>query len=233
VNATGGTVPYTYSLTGQPDNATGVFAGLQAGSYTYVVTDDNGCTQTAAVVITEPQAVELTVIPPDATIKLGDTLQLAATSNYDPATTYLWSPANGLSCTDCANPVVTTYNSMEYTVQVTADVNGNPCTAAQPVTVTVLPRYDLFIPNTFTPNSDGNNDVFRIFGNLQALKYLDVQIFNRIGEKVYESNDLNFAWDGTYKGRPLTPAVFVYTLRAVFVDNHTEELYKGTITLIK
>ncbi len=233
VNTTGGTVPYTYSLTGQPDNATGVFAGLQAGSYTYVVTDDNGCTQTAAVVITEPQQVQLNVVPLDATINLGDTLQLAATSNYDPATIYLWSPANGLSCTDCANPVVTTYNSMEYTVQVTADVNGNSCTAVQPVTVTVIPRYDLFIPNTFTPNSDGNNDVFRIYGRLQALKYIDVQIFNRIGEKVYESNDLNFAWDGTYKGAPLNPAVFVYTLRAVFVDDHTEELYKGTITLIK
>lgn len=233
IAATGGAPGYTYSLSGEGNNSTGVFSGLSAGNYTYTVTDANNCTDTGWLVVTEPQAVEVTVTPLTATINLGDTLQLAATSNYDPATTYVWSPANGLSCIDCASPVVTSYNTMEYTVQVTADINGNPCTAAQPVTVTVIPRYDLFIPNTFTPNSDGNNDVFRLFGNLPALKYLDVQIFNRIGEKVYESNDLNFSWDGTYQGRPHPAGVLVYTLKVVFVDNHTEELYTGSLTLMR
>ncbi|MFM2306816.1 MAG: hypothetical protein RLZZ367_1485 [Bacteroidota bacterium] len=233
VVATGGTPAYTFSLSGEGSNSTGVFSGLSAGNYTYTVTDVNGCTVTVAITITEPQAVELNVVPLDATINLGDTLQLNATSNYDPATTYTWSPAIGLSCVSCPNPVVTTYNNMQYTVQVVADVNGNSCVATQPVTVTVIPRYDLFIPNTFTPNNDGNNDVFKIFGNLQALKYLNVQIFNRIGEKVFESNDLNFSWDGTYQGKPHPAGVLVYTLKAVFVDNHTEELYTGSLTLMR
>jgi gliding motility-associated-like protein len=233
IAAGSGVPPYTYSLSGVGNNNTGVFSGLSAANYTYTVTDGNNCTDTGSLVVTEPQAVELTVIPLTATINLGDTLQLNATSNYDPATTYTWSPANGLSCTDCASPVVTSYNNMEYTVQVTADVNGNNCIATQPVTVTVIPRYDLFIPNTFTPNNDGNNDVFKIFGNLQALKYLNVQIFNRIGEKVYESNELNFSWDGTYQGKPHPAGVLVYTLKVVFVDNHTEELYTGSLTLMR
>ena len=62
---------------------------------------------------------------------------------------------------------------------------------------------------------------------------MEVKIFNRIGEKVFESNDLNFKWDGSYQGQPLSPAVFVYTLRAVFVDNYNVELYTGSLTLIK
>ena len=138
-----------------------------------------------------------------------------------------------LSCYTCPNPTVETYNSIDYTVEVTASINGSNCIAETKVPVTVIPNYDIFIPNTFTPNGDGNNDFFQIFGNLPALKYLDVEIFDRIGEKVFESNDLRFTWDGTYKGKPLQPAVFVYTLRVVFVDNHSEKIYKGSLTLLK
>jgi gliding motility-associated-like protein len=97
----------------------------------------------------------------------------------------------------------------------------------------VIPNYDIFIPNSFTPNGDGNNDLFQIFGNLPALKFLAIEIYDRIGEKVFESNDLRFTWDGNYKGRPAQPGVFVYTLRVGFIDNHSEKIYKGSLTLLK
>jgi gliding motility-associated-like protein len=58
------------------------------------------------------------------------------------------------------------------------------------------------------------NDYFEVFGNKQAWKQFEVQVFNRIGEKVYESNDMNFKWDGTYKGVLINPTVLVYTCKS-------------------
>ncbi|HLP21873.1 MAG TPA: gliding motility-associated C-terminal domain-containing protein, partial [Chitinophagales bacterium] len=233
ITAIGGTPSYTYTLAAGSNNSTGVFTGLVAGNYAYTVTDANGCNQSSAVTVTQPQAVTILLAPDSAVIDLGETIQLNATSNYDPTTTYLWTPNAGLSCYTCPNPVVSTYNNLTYNVEVTATIDGNECVAETKVPVTVIPKYDLFIPNTFTPNGDGNNDLFQIFGNLPALKFLRIEIFNRIGEKVFESNDLAFAWDGSYKGKMLEPGVFVYTMRAVFVDNHTEKIYKGSLTLLK
>ena len=233
ISATGGTAGYTYSLQGQGSNNNGAFGSLLAGTYGYTVNDANGCNDSSSATITEPQAVLINLAPDSVVLNLGQTVQLNASSNYDPTTTYQWTPEIGLSCYTCPNPIVETYNSLVYTVAVTADVNGFDCSAQTRVTVTVIPNYDIFIPNTFTPNGDGNNDLFQLFGNLQALKFVEISIFNRIGEKVFESNDLMFKWDGGYKGKPLPPAVYVYTLKTVFVDNHSEKLFKGTLTLLR
>lgn len=233
IAASGATPAYTFSLSNQSVNTTGNFNSLAAGSYAYTVTDANGCTDTASVVITEPQAVNININPNPASLNLGEALQLNATSNYDPATTYQWTPNIGLSCYTCPNPLVESYTSIDYTVIVTTTINGNDCSAQTNLPVTVIPNYDIFIPNTFTPNGDGNNDLFRIFGNLQALKFVAITIYNRIGEKVFESNDLNFTWDGTYQGKPVQPGVFVYTLKVGFIDNYSEKIYKGSLTVLK
>jgi gliding motility-associated-like protein len=84
----------------------------------------------------------------------------------------------------------------------------------------VLPDHSIFVPNAFTPNGDGNNDYFEIFGNLFAINTLNVKVFDRLGNKVFESNEIHFKWDGTYKDKILTPAVFVYVVKA--------SLYKPT-----
>jgi gliding motility-associated-like protein len=122
---------------------------------------------------------------------------------------------------------------MQYVVHVSVDINGNTCTASNKVNVTVIPNYDVYIPNAFTPDGNGVNDVFEMFGNKKALQYLDVKIFNRIGEKVFESNDIDFKWDGTYKGVLQQPGVYVYTINTVFIDGERKEIYKGGITLIR
>ncbi len=233
ISASGATPAYTFTLSNQSVNSTGNFSSLSAGNYAYTVTDANGCTDTASAIITEPQAVTININPNPASLNLGEVLQLNATSNYDPATTYQWTPNIGLSCYTCPNPVVESYNSIDYTVVVTTSINGNDCSAQTNLPVTVIPNYDIFIPNTFTPNGDGNNDLFRIFGNLPALKFLAIEIYDRIGEKVFESNDLAFTWDGSYRDKPAQPGVFVYTLRLGFIDNHSEKIYKGTLTLLK
>jgi gliding motility-associated-like protein len=101
------------------------------------------------------------------------------------------------------------------------------------VRIIVTPRYEIFIPNGFTPNGDGANDYFSVYGNKGSWKQFQVTIFNRLGEKVYESTDPNFQWDGTFKGKPLNPAVFVYLVNIVFLDYYVPEIYKGSVTLVK
>ncbi len=233
ISATGGTPNYSFNLNNQSSNSTGFFSSLVAGNYSYTVTDSRDCVDSSNTIITEPLAVTINLNPDPVVINLSEVVTLNASSNYDPSATYLWTPSVGLSCYTCPHPTVESYNSIDYTLEVTANINGSDCSAETEVSVTVIPNYDIFIPNTFTPNGDGNNDLFQIFGNLPALKYLDVEIFDRIGEKVFESNDLNFKWDGNYKGKPLQPAVFIYTLRVVFIDNHSEKIYKGSLTLLK
>jgi gliding motility-associated-like protein len=233
VSATGGTSPYSYSLNNTISNNSGNFSSLAAGNYSYAVIDANGCTDTGFFVINEPAELLVSVSPNPAEVDLGASIQLHATSTYGSSVNYVWNPATGLSCSDCANPIVTVNNSITYSVIAAVNVNGNNCYGYANVPLTVIPNYNIYIPNVFTPNNDGNNDFFQIFGNLPALKFVEMKIFNRVGEKVFESNDINFTWDGTYKGKLQEPQVFTYTLFVVFVDNYAEKVFKGSITLLK
>jgi gliding motility-associated-like protein len=85
----------------------------------------------------------------------------------------------------------------------------------------------------FSPNQDGVNDEYEIFGKKKNWKFLDMQIFNRWGERVFTSSDINFHWDGRFKGQLLTPQVLVYTLQITFIDGHSEMMQRGSITLLR
>lgn len=232
VTSNGGVAPYTYQFSNASNNNNGVFSGLSAGNYSYTVTDANGCTDGASVQISEPNAVTLSVNPAPALVQLGEELPLNASSNYSNAQFY-WTPALGLSCYNCPAPIFAYNFTMQYHVQAVVDINGNLCEAGTVYEVTVIPNYDIFIPNVFSPNNDGQNDYFEYYGNKAAVKYIEVMIFNRTGEKVFESNDIYFKWNGSYKGAPLEPQVLVYTMQIVFANNHAKELYKGSLTLMK
>ena len=96
----------------------------------------------------------------------------------------------------------------------------------------MVPSYHIFIPNVFTPDGTGVNDTWSFFG-LTGVKQLQVMVFNRWGEKVFESTDINFAWDGHYKGEYVPTGVYTYTAKLVWLDNHSDNEYNGTVTLLK
>ena len=104
------------------------------------------------------------------------------------------------------------------------------CSASDDIVVNVLPVGDIFWPNAFTPNGDGNNDIFLPFGI--GVKQINWQMFNRWGEKVFESNNFFFGCDGTYKAQPLPTGVYVYNAKLVMMNNK-ERKYKGSVTLIR
>ena len=95
---------------------------------------------------------------------------------------------------------------------------------------------NVFVPNTFSPNGDGANDIFYPRGS-GIFKILNLKVFNRWGEVVFEksnfnSNEASSGWDGTYKGKKLSPDVFVYILQVV-CENNSTLTFNGNIALIK
>jgi gliding motility-associated-like protein len=109
------------------------------------------------------------------------------------------------------------------------DANG--CIAYDSVIVNVVPNYSLFVPNAFTPNGDGVNDELRPlqFGNFELLLF---QVYNRWGELMFETNNINIGWDGTYKGLDQEVGSYVYYIRARDPLGKLTE-FKGNATLIR
>jgi gliding motility-associated-like protein len=118
-----------------------------------------------------------------------------------------------LDCTDCLSPTA----SPEITTTYVVSVTENGCTTQDLVTIGVVYTPVVFVPNIFSPNADGNNDVLYVRG--QGFRSMSFMVYDRWGERVFESTDKNIGWDGTFRGKKMNPAVFVYYLKVVFEDN--------------
>ncbi len=228
LNVTGGSLPYAYNWSNGFTSTNLINIG--PGNYVVTISDANTCSVSAAFMLVYQYDFSVSATP-SVTIYIGENTTLGytlngITGNY----VSVWSPSTTLSCIDCVSPVASPVITTLYQIQVTNDAG---CLANDNVTVYVVPDYSVFVPNVFSPNSDGNNDVFEIYGNLKGLAFLEIQIFNRWGEKVFESNDHHFKWDGTFKGAVQNPAVFVWQLKLSFLDGHKEELRKGSVTLLR
>jgi gliding motility-associated-like protein len=104
------------------------------------------------------------------------------------------------------------------------------CEATDFINIAVLNDQSLYIPNAFSPNGDGKNDELKIYARF--VKEFNWSVFNRWGEKVFETNDINFGWDGRYKGVLQPPSVYVYYLTVTYLNNKTVH-NQGSVTLIR
>jgi gliding motility-associated-like protein len=190
--------------------------------YLVAASNGNNCTATDSVTVT---VIPLPIpnVGNDTVINRGESAQLNATGG----STYLWKPSTGLTCVDCSNPLASPGTTTEYTVIVT---NSNGCSDSATVTVTVRANNVVFIPDVFSPNGDGQNDVLYIRGN--GIKELHFALYDRWGEKVFETRDQSVGWDGTRKGNQLNSAVFVYYAKVTFVNGDKTTL-KGDISLVR
>ena len=225
--ANGGAAPYSYTWSNGQAGA--IANSLYAGTYVVTITDANYCTANASTVVTEPSG-PLTVManPVSPQIALGKSIIINLSNSYNEINaSYLTSPAFALSCNDCPQFEASPYQTTTYQVTVT-DSNG--CTGDGNFTIIVDEAVPVFIPNVFTPNGDGQNDTWGIYSS--AIKQVSLSVFNRWGEKVFETDNLNQLWDGSYNGKPAPEGVYVYTAAIVFLDNKTTKL-KGSVTLLR
>jgi gliding motility-associated-like protein len=212
----------TWSGTGV--SATGIFdpsiANIGMNSITYTIPGICGDAQTIQIDVTATPTVSTIA---DTTIRLGSPVDLTSTSS---AVTFSWSPSTWLDCSSCLNPISTPQETITYTI--TAEDNG--CYATDEVTITVLYDLVVFIPNIFSPNGDSDNDVLYVRG--KGIVNVKFVVFDRWGEKVFESTNLEDGWDGNFRGKKVNPAVFVYYVDVVFKDGSTVSK-KGDVTLIR
>lgn len=207
---------------------------LTAGNFTVqaVATNTSGCRDTADQNLLVNPLPVITIPSPQVT-PLGTPIQLPATYTNN-IVSYTWSPARGLSCTDCDQPFASPKFNTVYTVLATDD---NGCRDTATVQVIVLCQgANVFVPNTFSPNGDGSNDVFYVRGKgLDRVKSL--RVYSRWGETVFERvnfavNDPSVGWNGTYKGKKLGPDVYVYQVD-VLCDNGETIRFEGSVSLIQ
>ncbi len=233
VEGSGGNPPFQFSLDGVIFQDASTFTNLGAGDYTITIQDVLGCSAEVAAAITQPE--ELIVdAGEDVSIDLGFSTNLNTSFTPFGFVTYEWIPTDGLSCTDCPNPVASPVNTTTYTVIITDEIG---CTATDEVTVEVVKNRPIYIPNAFSPNFDGHNDYFTVYGGPAAASIKEIRIFNRWGALVFEAegiplNEPTLGWDGIFKGKEMTPDVFAFYTFVEFIDGEVV-LYEGDLTLMK
>ncbi|MBL0310080.1 MAG: gliding motility-associated C-terminal domain-containing protein [Bacteroidetes bacterium] len=222
--------PYQFSIDSGEFQFATEFYDLAAGLHTITAVNTNNCPTNMPVLVYEPLPIIADMNPDSIVIELGgsELVQVNYLNANNPS--FNWTPSFGLSCIDCANPSVTPYENEDYTVTISVEKVRATCYGYATLHVTVLPPKPIYIPNSFTPNGDGNNDVFLIYG--VGIKTVDMKVFNRWGEKVFESDNQFYGWDGFYKSEVQSPGVYTYTAKISYLDDsETEKL--GSVTLLK
>jgi gliding motility-associated-like protein len=184
----------------------------------------------------EETYVQIEFEPDRYTIELGDSLYLTPkinSNNTDLSYQWVVNEEGFTSCSSCPETWLLPLFSGDFYLNVTTEQN---CQDEASVQVEVEKPRRIYIPNAFSPNGDGVNDLFYIMGNGFA-KVKQLTIADRWGNVVFQNNgcsinDSTCSWDGSLKGRPLNPGVFIYTTQIEFLDGATQQ-YSGLINLIR
>lgn len=191
--------------------------------YTLLATDTFGCRDTFVLhVKVNPEA--MLHLGEDVVLYPGESFQMEPTSN---CMYFQWFPPVGLSATDIANPIAMPEVNTRYFVD---GMTEGGCIARDSIDVLISPESILNIPNAFTPGNRLNNEIKIVKRGFATLKYF--RIFNRWGEVIFETNDIEKGWDGTFNGEPQPMGVYIYTVEAL--NNAGRPFVKqGNITLIR
>ena len=198
--------------------------------YTLRVTDANHCTSlneaAVTVVVTPPKGLS---VGGDTSIAIGELLQLNAVDiDNSGFTQYEWSPSLGLNNPTIADPIANLTENVTYTVTATTAAG---CLGTAIKEVKVYQHADIYVPNAFTPNGDGHNDVFRAVPvGIKTFNYL--VIFNRWGAEVFHSTNPETGWNGQFNGVLQSTGAYVWAVSGVDYEGRLVQ-HKGTVMLIR
>lgn len=231
---TNGTAPYRLLLDEREDDGSGLYAGLPAGDYRVQVTDRYGCRYEDRLTLVDPPPFTLD-LGPDLSIELGERVDIQPNASL-PINRSEWSPEGGIVCEqNCFGLQGFPIQSDTYTL--TAYTAEN-CVAVDSIFIEVNTADGVFAPNVFSPNNDGVNDYFTVYGQVPLVQRITrLTILNRWGSVIYQATDLdpnqaNQGWDGTKNGEPLDPDVFVWVADILFLDQ-VERRYSGDVLLVR
>jgi len=192
-------------------------------------TANNGCIVTDSILISVSDIDESSVVASasESSVPVGGEVILSAEPD---GYSYSWSPSSSVHNPNAQETTATVYESTTYTVSVSDGI----CTKSSSVWVPAFPYVCdepfIFVPNAFTPNGDGENDV--LYLRSKIVQDVIFRVYNRWGELVFETTAMHNGWDGTFRGKLLDPDVYDYYLEGHCIDGQ-EFLIKGNITLIR
>ncbi|MEO1714499.1 MAG: gliding motility-associated C-terminal domain-containing protein, partial [Bacteroidota bacterium] len=198
----------------------------EAGEYEQILLDENGCDSLVQLSLSIAILDSLEADPANAVIFVGEQVEIQVMDGF---VTYTWLPTDGLSCTNCPDPIAMPASSTDYEVVVVDSIGCEQRAISSITVITECPLDQVEIPNVFTPNGDGLNDTFRPLLPSPNVKIVSLRIWNRFGEQVY-SGEENAEWDGTKNGEPHPMDVYSYILK--FECDGTVETIFGEISLI-
>ena len=186
---------------------------------------------TATVEVQQPAFEDALISATNDSIFKGELIQLSTNRNGSNLI-YQWSPAELVDNPNSPTPNTNPNQTTVFQVTITDLNTGCEVVAFKRVKVFEIncAEPDIFIPSAFTPNGDGNNDLFRVRGN--NLAEIELEVYNRWGQMVFKTNEISQGWDGTFQGKKADPGVFVYHLTVICLDK--QEYYtQGNVTLIR
>lgn len=203
------------------------------GTYMVTLTVSDGCSEHVDSLEIEVDPTPVADAGYDQYIRIGSSAVIGILSEDDDLI-YQWSPPSGVSPSDApigtVSPVITT----NYTLTVS---NEFGCSSSDNVTVfvdttPVVPDQngELYVPNIFSPNDDGQNDVFYVYGG--PFTEFDLAIFNRLGERAFSTVDQEVGWDGRFRGKAAPIGAYYYQL-SLIDETGTEVKTSGNITLTR
>lgn len=231
-NLTGGVAPYFYTLNDAGFSNNPEFDNLNSGNYKIVAEDANGCEVEAEGILSAP-IIPTINLGPDLTIELADEISITP-KVLESVETVLWRADTGLSCYNCPMPIAVPTNPTTYKITVSSIDN---CTATDSVRIQILVVRDVYVPNVFSPNQDGVNDILFINGGPEVSTIQSFSIYSRWGEQVFIQenfmpNDLANGWDGKRMDEFLESGVFIWQAVIDFIDGETL-VYTGDVALVR
>ncbi len=232
VDVDGGTPLYSYSLSNGNFSDQQLFEQLPEGDYSLFVQDANDCIVEITGTLTAPQIPEI-FIDSIYTVLLGDSIQLNPFFNDAELISHSWEDASTLDCDDCPYPFARPFNNITYELEVTS---VDDCTDREVVNVRVEKRYRVYIPNIFTPDNDGFNDLFTVYGGPEVSQIDDFSVYDRWGNRLYfnsnfTANDESSGWDGKFRGERVMAGVYSWIANVSFIDDESK-VYVGSVTVV-
>lgn len=226
VDVIGGTPPYVYSLDGTNFVANPAFEGLAAGVYTLLVEDSEGCRAEAIFELEQQIPIEISGIQSVYEVDAGTSFNVTLQANQTNIQIQ-WSPTDYLTCDSCLSANITPWADIDYQIEAITDEG---CLWQGMIIVKVNRHEDLYIPNAFSPNDDGFNDLFEVYFNQNFQEVRQIMIFSRWGGLVFESEGT--PWNGNWQGKAAPEGVYVYQIITHDLLGR-EKLSTGEILLIR